>query len=67
MAVTGDTDVTLPTNSVKLFGSTWPAPPSPKAYLYKWEEISGPEHGTMTGKDNKDVVLSEVSSQFKLG
>lgn len=64
VATGGDTDITLPTNTAKLFGNTWPKPPFPEAYIYKWEKLSGPEQGTMLGKDSKDVVLRGVRDHF---
>ncbi len=60
MATDGDTDISLPTNTAKIYGNTWPKPPSPGSYLYKWEKVSGPEQGTMVGKDDKDVTLRDV-------
>ncbi len=60
MATDGDTDITLPTNTAKVYGNTWPKPKYSGSYLYKWEKVAGPEQGTMEGKDDKDVTLRDV-------
>jgi len=61
VATDGDTDITLPTNKAKLYGNTWPKPSSTGDYLYKWEKVSGPQQGTIVGKDDQNVELQDVS------
>ena len=59
MGTSGDTDITLPENEVKIFSNVWP---DVGEFTYKWEEISGRGKGTLSGKNEKDVTLTGVSS-----
>lgn len=67
VATDGDTDVSLPTNTAKIYGNTWPKPKSPGDYLYRWEKVAGPEQGTIVGKNDKDAMLEDlVPGVYKL-
>ncbi len=59
VATSGDKNLTLPENQAKIFASTWPEDDK-KMFSYHWEKMAGPEEGTLSGKNAKDIVLSEV-------
>lgn len=55
-----NTDITLPTNYVSLFASTWPKDEGD--YTYKWTQISSPakSHGYIEGATTKNVKLTNL-------
>lgn len=57
----GDTDLTLPTASTRLFASTWPPPNTDEKFVYRWEKVSGPNEGSFDGIDKDQLDLSGVS------
>lgn len=57
----GDTELTLPTDSTRLFASTWPPPSAGQKFLFQWEKLSGPNQGSLEGIDKDQLHLSGVS------
>ena len=58
MAIAGKSVITLPTDSTHLFSNTWP---DSRSFSYQWELLKGPHGGTLSGRDQKDITLSNVS------
>ena len=58
VAIAGSKVITLPTDSTHLFSSAWPELPSVQ---YEWELLRGPHGGTLSGRNQKDIILSNVS------
>lgn len=62
LSFAGDTDLTLPTSTTRLFASTWPPPEQGQEFVYKWEKLSGPSEGALEGIDKDQLSLSGVSA-----
>lgn len=61
VSLAGEKDLTLPTDSTHLFSSTWPLPRNPEMVEYRWEKVGGPNKGSLSGIDKKELEMTGVS------
>ena len=57
----GDVDITLPQNHTRISSSTSPLPQEGQNFVYKWEKVSGPNQGSLTGINTDQLELTGVS------
>ena len=57
VAVEGNKVVTLPQNSLKVFGSSWP---NEQGYHYEWNKVGGPASGELVGIHEKILEMNNV-------
>ena len=52
--------ITLPTDHIKIFSSTWPDSSPGVTYHYHWRRLFGPKKGNLNGVNDKTISLSHV-------
>ncbi|XP_019861263.1 PREDICTED: uncharacterized protein LOC109589649 [Amphimedon queenslandica] len=59
--------ITLPTDHIKIFSSTWPDSSPGVTYHYHWRRLFGPKKGNLNGVNDKTISLSHVCLCYREG